>query len=95
MKFRYILSVFCFLFLSSLASKPILPNKEFKVNITSIPEGADVLLNAFYVGKTPITLTINTNSSNFIYVSKVGFAGQRITLDGRKQSEIKVQLVKE
>jgi hypothetical protein len=71
-----------------------LPNKELKVNITSIPEGAEVLFNAFYVGKTPITLTINTNSRNFIYVSKVGFAGQRITLDG-KQSEIKVQLVKE
>jgi hypothetical protein len=56
--------------------------------------GADVQLNAYYIGKAPLTLTINTNSSNFIYVSKVGFAGQRITLDG-KQSEIKVQLVKE
>jgi len=94
MKFHYILFIFSFLFFSSLASKPILPNKEFKVNITSIPEGADVLLNAYFVGKTPITLTINTNSSNFIYVSKVGFAGQRITLDGKK-SEINVQLIKE
>ena len=73
---------------------PTLPNKEFKVSISSIPEGADVQLNAFYVGKTPIILTINTNTSNFIYVSKVGLAGQRITLDG-KQSEIKVQMVKE
>jgi len=94
MKFHYILSVFCFLFLSACASLPTLPNKEFKVSITSIPEGADVQLNAFYVGKTPLTLTINTNSSNFIYVSKVGLAGQRITLDG-KQTEIKVKLVKE
>ncbi len=94
MKFQYIISVFCFLFLSACASMPNLPNKEFKVSITSIPEGADVQLNAYYVGKAPLTLTINTNSSNFIYVSKVGFAGQRITLDG-KQSEIKVQLVKE
>jgi hypothetical protein len=73
---------------------PTLPNKESKVAIASVPEGADVQLNAYYVGKTPITLTINTNSSNFIYVGKVGFAGQRITLDG-KQSEIKVQLLKE
>jgi len=64
------------------------------VAITSVPEGAEVQLNAFYVGKAPLTLTINTNSSNFIYVSKVGFAGQRINLDG-KQSDIKVQLVKE
>ena len=94
MKFRYILSVFCFLFLSSCASMPTLPNKEFKVSISSIPEGADVQLNAFYVGKTPLTLTINTNTSNFIYVSKVGFAGERINLDG-KQSDIKVQMVKE
>ena len=94
MKFQHILSVFCFLFLSACASIPTLPNKEFKVSITSIPEGADVQLNAFYVGKTPLTLTINTNSSNFIYVSKVGFGGQRITLDG-KQTEIKVKLVKE
>ena len=94
MKFQHIVSVFCFLVLSACASMPTLPNKEFKVSISSIPEGADVQLNAFYVGKTPITLTINTNTSNFIYVSKVGLAGQRITLDG-KQSEIKVQLVKE
>jgi hypothetical protein len=71
-----------------------LPNKDFKVAITSVPEGAEVQLNAFYVGKAPLTLTINTNSSNFIYVSKVGFAGQRINLDG-KQSDIKVQLVME
>ena len=94
MKFKHIVSVFCFLFLSSCASLPNLPNKEFKVLVSSVPEGADVQLNAYYVGKAPLTLTINTNSSNFIYVSKVGFAGQRITLDG-KQSEIKVQLVKE
>ena len=94
MKFQHIVSVFCFLFLSSCASMPTLPNKEFKVAIASVPEGADVQLNAYYVGKAPLTLTINTNSSNFIYVSKVGFAGQRITLDGKK-SEIKVQLVKE
>jgi hypothetical protein len=73
---------------------PNLPNKEFKVLVSSVPEGADVQLNAYYVGKAPLTLTINTNSSNFIYISKVGFAGQRINLDG-KQSEIKVQLVKE
>ena len=73
---------------------PTLPNKEFKVAIASVPEGADVQLNAFYVGKTPLTLTINTNTSNFIYVSKVGFAGERINLDG-KQSDIKVQMVKE
>jgi hypothetical protein len=94
MKFQHIVSVFCFLFLSSCASLPNLPNKEFKVLVSSVPEGADVQLNAYYIGKAPLTLTINTNSSNFIYVSKVGFAGQRITLDG-KQSEIKVQLVKE
>jgi hypothetical protein len=71
-----------------------LPNKELKVNITSIPEGAEVLFNAFYVGKTPITLTINTNSRNFIYVSKVGFIGQRITLDS-KNSEVNIQLIKQ
>ena len=94
MKFQHIVSVFCFLFLSSCASLPNLPIKEFKVLVSSVPEGADVQLNAYYVGKAPLTLTINTNSSNFIYVSKVGFAGQRITLDGKK-SEIKVQLVKE
>lgn len=94
MKFQHLVPVFCLLFLSSCASLPTLPNKEFKVAISSIPEGAEVQLNAFYVGKTPLTLTINTNSSNFIYVSKVGFAGQRINLDG-KLSEIKVQLVKE
>ena len=94
MKFYSIASVFCFLFLTSHIPISTLPNKEFKVAITSIPEGADVQLNAYYVGKAPLTLTINTNTSNFIYVSKVGFAGQRITLDG-KQSEIKVQLVKE
>ena len=94
MKFQHIAAVFCFLFLSSCASMPTLPSKEFKVAISSVPEGADVQLNAYYVGKAPLTLTINTNSSNFIYISKVGFAGQRINLDG-KQSEIKVQLVKE
>ena len=48
----------------------------------------------FLLEKPPLTLSIDTKSSNFIYVSKVGFVGQRITLDG-KQSEIKVQLVKQ
>ena len=94
MKFQHIVSVFCFLFLSSCASLPPLPNKEFKISISSVPEGVDVQLNAFYVGRTPLTLTIDTKSSNFIYVSKVGFEGQRVNLDG-KQTEIKVQLVKE
>jgi len=94
MKFQLIASVFCFFFLSAYTPISILPKKELKVVISSVPEGADVLLNAFFIGKTPLTLTIDTKSSNFIYVSKVGFAGQRINLDG-KQSEIKVQLVKE
>lgn len=94
MKSHCILSVFCLLFSNSLASKSILPNKELKVNITSIPEGSEVLFNAFYVGKTPITLTINTNSRNFIYVSKVGFIGQRITLDS-KNSEVNIELIKQ
>jgi len=94
MKSHFLLSVFCLLFLSSFASKSILPNKEFKVKITSIPEGSEVLFNTFYVGKTPITLTIKTNSSNFIYVSKVGFIGQRITLDS-KNSEVNIQLIKQ
>ena len=94
MKFQLIASVFCFLFLTSHIPISTWPNKELKVVISSIPEGADVLLNAFFIGKTPLTLSIDTKSSNFIYVSKVGFVGQRITLDG-KQSEIKVQLVKE
>ena len=94
MKFQFIASVFCFFFLSAYTPIPILPKKELKVVISSVPEGADVLLNAFFIGKTPLTLTIDTKSSNFIYVSKVVFEGQRITLDGKK-SEIKVQLVKE
>lgn len=71
-----------------------LPNKEFKVAITSVPDEAEVQLNGFYVGKTPFNLIINTNSSNFIYVVKAGFTGQRISLDGKK-SEINIQLVKE
>lgn len=71
-----------------------LPNKEFKVAITSVPDEAEVQLNAFYAGKTPLNLIINTNSNNFIYVSKAGFDGQRIILNGKK-NEINVQLVKE
>jgi hypothetical protein len=94
MKLRHILSVFCLLFLSSYAPISNSPKKEIKVVVSSVPEGADVLLNAFFIGKTPLTLTIDTKSSSFIYVSKVGFVGQRINLDG-KQTEIKVQLVKE
>jgi hypothetical protein len=94
MKLQLIAFVFSFLFLSSYIPISTLPNKELKVAISSVREGADVLLNAFFIGKTPLTLSIDTKSSNFIYVSKVGFVGQRINLDG-KQSEIKVQLVKE
>ena len=94
MKLQLIAFVFSFLFLSSYIPISTLPNKELKVVISSVPEGADVLLNAFFIGKTPLTLSIDTKSSNFIYVSKVGFVGQRITLDG-KQTEIKVKLVKE
>ena len=94
MKLQHIVSVFFFLFLSAYTPIPILPKKELKVVISSVPEEADVLLNAFFVGKTPLTLSIDTKSSNFIYVSKVGFEGQRIKLDGKK-TEIKVQLIKQ
>ena len=94
MKLQHILSVFCLLFLSSYTPISNSPKKEIKVAVSSVPEGADVLLNAFFIGKTPLTLTIDTKASSFIYVSKVGFVGQRINLDG-KQSDIKVQLVKE
>ena len=91
---RYQENKFYFFFLSAYTPIPILPKKELKVVISSVPEEADVLLNAFFVGKTPLTLSIDTKSSNFIYVSKVGFEGQRIKLDGKK-TEIKVQLIKQ
>jgi hypothetical protein len=94
MKYQYILSAFCFLFLSSCASKPTLFTREFKVSVSSIPDGAEVQLNGFYYGKTPLNLTSNTNSGDFIYVRKVGFVGQRIPMN-RNQKEINVQLIKE
>ena len=87
-------NIFCFLFLSSCACMPTFPNKEFKASISSFPEGAEVQLNGYYVGKTPFNLITSTNSGNFIYVKKVGFSGQRIPLN-RMQKEINVQLIKE
>lgn len=69
---------------SSLSTKTIL--------VKSDPEGAEVILNGYFVGKTPVEIKIDDKQYNFISVSKSGYKRQRIELKGvGKEIEVKLE----
>ncbi len=56
------------------------------------PIGAEVILNGYYVGKTPIEIKIDEKQYNFISLSKSGYKRQRVELKGiDKEVEVKLE----
>jgi hypothetical protein len=69
---------------SSVSTKTIL--------IKSDPTGAEVLLNGYNVGKTPVEIKIDDKKYNFISVSMSGYTRQRVELKGiDKEVQIKLE----
>ena len=71
---------------SSVSTKTIL--------VKSDPTGAEVLLNGYNVGKTPVEIKIDDKQYNFISISKSGYKRQRVELKG-VDKEIEVKLEKD
>lgn len=62
------------------------------VLIKSDPAGAEVILNGYFVGKTPVEIKIDEKQYNFISLSKSGYKRQRIELKGvGKEIEVKLE----
>ena len=58
------------------------------------PIGAEVILNGYFVGKTPIEIKTDEKQYNFLSISKSGYKRQRVELKGVNK-EIEVKLEKE
>jgi hypothetical protein len=58
------------------------------------PIGAEVILNGYFVGKTPIEINIDEKQYNFLSISKSGYKRQRVELKGINK-EVEVKLEKE
>ena len=62
------------------------------VLVKSDPAGAEVILNGYNVGKTPVEIKIDEKQYNFISLSKSGYKRQRIELKGvGKEIEVKLE----
>ena len=62
------------------------------ISVKSDPAGAEVILNGYFVGKTPIEIKIDEKQYNFISLSKSGYKRQRIELKGiDKEVEVKLE----
>ena len=62
------------------------------VLVKSDPAGAEVILNGYFVGKTPVEIKIDEKQYNFISLSKSGYKRQRIELKGvGKEIEVKLE----
>jgi hypothetical protein len=64
------------------------------ITVKTDPIGAEVILNGYYVGKTPIEIKIDEKQYNFLSISKSGYKRQRIELKGINK-EVEITLVKE
>jgi hypothetical protein len=62
------------------------------ISVKSDPVGAEVILNGYYVGKTPIEIKIDEKQYNFLSISKSGYKRQRVELKGiDKEVEVKLE----
>lgn len=70
------------------------PSGTKTILVKTDPSGAEVILNGYFVGKSPIEIKIDEKQYNFISISKSGYKRQRIELKGIDK-EIEVKLEKE
>jgi hypothetical protein len=62
------------------------------ISVKTDPVGAEVILNGYYVGKTPIEIKIDEKQYNFLMISKSGYKRQRVELKGiDKEVEVKLE----
>ena len=62
------------------------------ISVKTDPAGAEVILNGYFVGKTPIEIKIDEKQYNFISLSKSGYKRQRVELKGiDKEVEVKLE----
>lgn len=60
--------------------------------VKSDPSGAEVLLNGYNVGKTPVEIRIDDKKYNFLSISMSGYKRQRVELKGiDKEVEVKLE----
>ena len=64
------------------------------ISVKTDPAGAEVILNGYFVGKTPIEIKIDEKQYNFLSISKSGYKRQRVELKGIDK-EVEVKLEKE
>lgn len=62
------------------------------ISVKTDPAGAEVILNGYFVGKTPIEIKIDEKQYNFLSISKSGYKRQRVELKGiNKEVEVKLE----
>jgi hypothetical protein len=83
---------FIVLLISALSSFAVPSAKTILVK--SDPAGAEVILNGYFVGKTPVEIKIDEKQYNFLSISKSGYKRQRVELKGIDK-EIELKLEKE
>ncbi len=82
---------FVILLVISLLSAFVSPATK-TILVKSDPTGAEVILNGYNVGKTPVEIKIDEKQYNFISLSKSGYKRQRIELKGiGKEIEVKLE----
>jgi hypothetical protein len=85
-------NIFIVLLISALSSFVAPATKTIMVKTD--PAGAEVILNGYFVGKTPVEIKIDDKQYNFLSISKSGYKRQRVELKGIDK-EIEVKLEKE
>ena len=81
---------FIVLLISALSSFAVPSAKTILVK--SDPAGAEVILNGYFVGKTPVEIKIDEKQYNFLSISKSGYKRQRVELKGiDKEVEVKLE----
>ncbi len=85
-------NIFIVLLISALSSFVAPVSKT--ITVKTDPAGAEVILNGYFVGKTPVEIKIDEKQYNFLSISKSGYMRQRVELKG-VDKEIEVKLEKE
>jgi hypothetical protein len=85
-------NIFIVLLISALSSFVAPATKT--ITVKTDPAGAEVILNGYFVGKTPVEIKIDEKQYNFLSISKSGYKRQRVELKGIDK-EIEVKLEKE
>lgn len=68
------------------------PSGTRTILVKSDPSGAEVILNGYFVGKTPIEIKIDEKQYNFLSISKSSYKRQRVELkEINKEIEVKLE----